>query len=442
MAKKSEQSQAVGPRNPDRSEGMPGLNVFRWLLGYGSGLVGSQVYYIGLAWTATQIATPAMVGVILAAGSVPRALLLLLGGAIADRYGPKIVAVWSDVARIAVTSFLIVLAVTDRLAVPALVVVAVIFGVIDAVFLPAAGSMPPHIVKSEYLNRVQAMRSLLQRLAMVTGPPLAGWLLVQAGEGAVFSAAAAAFAVSISALVLTRVTPPDNSTKVSTTPPIASSEKPGLATKKLNPSLFRESWAGLRYVLRHPVLRPTLVIVAVAELAVAGPITAGLPLLSEGQDWGAQGMGFILASFGFGATISALYITVAGGLPHAGLVALAATILMGPLLTAVGLAGSVSAAAIFGSLTGICGGICGTLISTFVLAVSDSEYLGRVVSLMTFASFGGTPVAYLMTGLISSWASPSTAFVIGGILVSCVGVVGLCVAPIRSSRVLNTRSEN
>ena len=41
---------------------------------------GDAVWTIALAWTAVQIASPAVAGLIVASGAVPRAVVLLFGG--------------------------------------------------------------------------------------------------------------------------------------------------------------------------------------------------------------------------------------------------------------------------------------------------------------------------------------------------------------------------
>ena len=63
---------------------------------------GDQLWTIALAWTAVHVASPAAAGLVVAAGTVPRALVLLLGGVVADRYDARRVMVLANGARIAV----------------------------------------------------------------------------------------------------------------------------------------------------------------------------------------------------------------------------------------------------------------------------------------------------------------------------------------------------
>ena len=63
---------------------------------------GDALWTIALAWTAVQIASPAAAGAVVAAGAIPRAITLLLGGAMADRYDALRVMTIANLVRIGV----------------------------------------------------------------------------------------------------------------------------------------------------------------------------------------------------------------------------------------------------------------------------------------------------------------------------------------------------
>ncbi|NQX11190.1 MFS transporter [Microbacteriaceae bacterium VKM Ac-2855] len=390
--------------------------VLRWLLGYGAGLLGNQIYVVTLACAATQVASPARVGLILAAGAIPRALLLLIGGAAADRYGPKRVALVSDAVRVLVVAVITVAAITDTAAVPILVILAVAYGILDALFIPAAGALVPHLVQPSEAASVQSTRSLLQRTALVLGPPAAGFLLAEYGYGAAFGATIALFIVSVGALwfVELRQVEPSND------------DRP-------RAGLLADVADGLRYVRRHAVLAPMLVVVAVAEIATAGPVTTGVPLLADAHDWGSQGVGLLLASFGAGAMATTLAIVIAGRIPHAGRVALGSMLVMGPALAMVGLAESLLGSMVAAVVTGICGGVCSTLIGTFVLTATDRQQLGRVVGLLSLATFGGAPIAYALTGLLADLINPNATFLISGGAVFVIALAAVLIPALRQA---------
>ncbi len=160
------------------------LNVLRWLAAYTASVMGDVVYFLVLSWSATRATGPSQAGLVIAAGALPRAVLMLGGGVLADRFGPHRVAVASDATRCVV---ILAAAVSVVLMPPSLwllVPVALVFGVVDAVFMPAVGALPPRITAPEQLARVQGMRGLSIRLSNAVGPLLAGVALAAGGPPA------------------------------------------------------------------------------------------------------------------------------------------------------------------------------------------------------------------------------------------------------------------
>jgi len=378
-------------------------NVVRWLVGFATSLVGDQVYFVALAWAATQVAEPAQVGLVLAAGSVPRLVLLLVGGVLADRWGAKRLMIGSDVVRSAVMATAALLLVTTTPTVVLLVVVAVVFGVVDALFLPAVGSLPPRLVEAPELARVQAMRGLVQRSAIVVGAPLGGWVVATHGAAAAFAVNAVTFAVSVLALAATRLRPaPD----VPAAPQSA---------------VLSEVAGGIGYVRRSRLLLPLLAAAAVGELGFTGPFNVGVPLLAAENGWGATGVGLLVGAFGLGAAVTTLALVVVGRLPRAGLAIGISICLMALAIAGIGLAPTRATAVVAALLLGLAGGVSGSLFGALMLASTDAAYLGRVVSLSSLASFGGIPVGYAATGALAGAFGPSSTFVLGAALSAAAG---------------------
>lgn len=162
-------------------------NTWRWLAAYAASLIGDGIYFLALGWAAAQVAGPAEVGLVMAAGAVPRALLMLGGGVVADRFGPRPVVISSDAVRCAVV---LALALVVALAAPGLwvlILVALVFGAVDALFMPAVGALPPRIAGPGQLVRVQGLRSLAERVGHTAGPPVAGLAMGLGGPAAAFA---------------------------------------------------------------------------------------------------------------------------------------------------------------------------------------------------------------------------------------------------------------
>ncbi|WP_419249027.1 MFS transporter [Streptomyces canus] len=168
-------------------------------------MIGDSVYYIALSWAAVQTGTPSQAGVVMAVSAVPRAVLMLGGGVIADRFGPRRVVILSDTVRCAA-----VLAVAGLLFLTGpglwpLAVLALVFGTVDAVFLPAVGALPARVTSRGQLARVQGMRGLGIRFASVVGGPLGGLAVAVGGAAAAFTFAGLLIAVSVPLLISVRL---------------------------------------------------------------------------------------------------------------------------------------------------------------------------------------------------------------------------------------------
>lgn len=391
-------------------------NVLRWLGAYTASTIGDSVYYMALAWAAARTGSASQTGLVLAAGSLPRAVLLLGGGVLADRFGPRRVVVASDTARCLVILGLAGVLLLTSPTVWMLIAVALVFGAADALFLPAVGALPPRITTASQLARVQGMRGLATRTATVVGAPLGGVAVALGGPVLAFAGAGLLFALALPLLLAVRMSPLPQSD--------------GAATGPAGPAR-RELADGLRHIRRHPVLGPLMLVVAVSELGFVGPLNLGLILLSEERGWGASGMGWVIAAFGIGAGASALVLTVRGRVPRAGLVmcltVLVGAIAIGALAYAPSVPLAAGAALLIGLFVGLGGALCGALTQT----AADPAYLGRVTSVSTLFTHALAPLSYPVTGAAVALRGTGPVFVASASLCASGAVAGLFLAPLR-----------
>ncbi|MFC8739581.1 MFS transporter [Streptomyces sp. NPDC057176] len=390
-------------------------NVLRWVGAYTASMVGDMVFFLALSWAAVQNGTPAQAGLVTAVSAVPRALLMLGGGVVADRLGPRRVVIGSDTVRcVTVLAVAAVLFAADP-GLWLLALLAVVFGTVDAVFMPAVGALPARITGKDQLARVQGMRGLAIRFAAVVGAPLGGLGVAVGGAAAAFAFAGLLIAVSVPLLISVRMRdlPADDASAARET------------------TAWRDLVGGLRYVRRHRVLGPLMVAIALGDLGFVGPLNVGLTLLADERGWGASGMGWVLAGFGTGAGVAALLLTVRGRLPRAGCVA-AGSIIPGAaaiaaLAHAPGLPVAVGTAVLVGLLTGLSGAMCGALLQT----QSDPAYLGRVTAVGGIVSLGIAPLSMpLSAAAIGVWGT-GPVFAVSAAVCGLGGVVALCAPGVR-----------
>ncbi|MDO0928162.1 MFS transporter [Streptomyces sp. TG1A-8] len=420
------QTPAAGERPAHRDP-----NVLRWLGAYASSMLGDSVYHLALSWAAVQAGTPARAGAVIAASALPRALLMLGGGVVADRLGPRRVVIGSDAVRCAAVLAVAALLHVTRPGLWPLALLALVFGTVDAVFLPAVGALPARITGRGQLARVQGMRGLAIRCAGVLGAPLGGLGVAAGGAPAAFALAGLLIAVSVPLLVSLRIRALPAEEGAGGRTGDGTEEGTGGRAGGGRPGVRSDLVAGLRHIRGHRVLAPLMLTIALGDIGFVGPLNVGLTLLADRRGWGASGMGWVLAGFGVGAGAASLLITVRGRLPHAGRAAgwaiLAGSVAIGALGHVPALAGAVAVAVLVGLFTGLSGALCGALLQT----QADPACLGRVTAVAGLVSLGLAPLSMpFAAAAIGAWGL-GPVFVASAAVCGLGGAVALCAPDLR-----------
>ncbi|MCP9959646.1 MFS transporter [Streptomyces sudanensis] len=400
-------------------------NVLRWLAAHTVSLAGDSVYFVALGWSAQKAAGPAEVGLVMAAGALPRALLMLGGGVVADRFDLRRVILGSDALR---CLLILTVAASTALTTPALwvlVAVALVFGAVDALFVPAVGALPPRITGPDQLARVTGMRSLSMRLGQIAGPPTGGLAMGLGGPAAAFAVAGLLFALSLPLLLATRIRPSGS----------CDGERPGSGTAR------QDLLDGLRYVRRHPLIGPLVAVGAVCELGLVSTLNVGMVLLNAERGWGPSGYGWIVGGFGAGAATGAALLAVAGRLPRAGLVLTGALLVCCGGAAAVALVPALWLAVVLAVVIGLCAGLFGGLSGALVQAAADPAYLGRVTSVAMLTLVGLAPLGYPLVGAaIGAWGA-APVFVACGAFAGLGAVAALASGAVRRAELPRRRPD-
>jgi MFS family permease len=385
-------------------------------------MLGDQFHVIALAWLVLDLTGSGLaLGTVLLAASIPRAVLIVVGGALADRIPPRRLMLVSDLARGLAVGILAGLALSGRAELWHLVGMGVVFGIADALFFPAMNAIVPQVVDTERLPAANGLVQSTVQLTTLVGPVLAGLLVVAVGTGAAFAIDAVSFAIAALALWLMRggrglATRPASDPTEPIAPAPASRSQRGLLAD------IRD---GARYAGADPAIRTLLVLSAVFNLAINGPVAVGLPWLAD-QRFGADAsiFGLMLAGFGLGALVGAL---VAGSLrqaPRQGTLLLAIASSLGIGMAGIGLApGPLVVLGVLAAM-GLGIGYLNVVVLAWLQAHVEPSMLGRVMGLAMLASFGLGPVSLALAGIIVDW-SATALFVGAGSLILIVGLVGL-----------------
>lgn len=397
-----------------RSE-VPG-RYWAWLGGTAVSLVGAQAMAFAMGWVAAGQGG-SFAALVLTGITLPRVLLLLVGGAVADRVGAWPVMVGSDTAMVVVMVALANAAWSSTDPRLPLLLTALAIGIVDAFYLPSTGSMPRRLVPPVALARAMSARHLAGQLALFAGPPVGSLILVATGLAGVALANAATFLVMLCVLVALR---PRGDGLEST----EAARSAGDRTEPTRP-VWRTALDGLRLAWRHRTLRPALLVTGVAAGFLLPVPSLLVPLLGREQGWSSQVAGAVVAAVALGTVTVAVTVLVRGALSRPGVAAAA-----GLLVAAVGVAllfaggstvlvvGDWPLAAVgAGVVLGAGSGLFATHVGPLILAAAPVTHLGRVQSVLVLVQ----SLALLLT----TNALGSLAGIVGAaaVLYACAGVL-------------------
>jgi hypothetical protein len=385
---------------------------FRLLwVGQSISMAGDGIFFVALPWQVYELSNaPTALAVVGIAWTLPMVLSLLAAGVASDRLDRRSVLIAGDVLRMAALAAMAALSLSGAIELWHLLVLAVFYGVGEAIFQPSFTAIVPQVVPQEDLLRANALKELVEPLGIrFVGPAVGGLTIEALSVGAAFALDAATFTASLVALLL--ISPKPAAVRAR-----ASSVRQDLA----------EAW---RYVRAHAWLWVTLASAALSLLASYGPLEVLLPyVIKNDLEEDAATFGFVLGAGGLGAILAAVVVGRGGGLPRRAVTLMFVAWTFATLLTgAFALANSAMqmyaiAFVIFGA-NAIGMIVWNTLMHTLV----PQELLGRVSSLDWFVSIGLIPVSFALTGPIAELAGAQATLIGAGVL-GALGMIGLFLA--------------
>ncbi|HEY7429725.1 MAG TPA: MFS transporter [Streptosporangiaceae bacterium] len=411
-AERGSSRRASGPWLALRSPG------FRWLVsGQLISNLGDGVYAVALPWyVLSHHGSSVLLGAVLAAYGIPRTALLIVGGQMADRFGPSRVMLGADLGRLVLAALLATVALPATLRPQLLVAIAAGIGAGEGLFLPASFSAMPSIVEDSQLPSGNALMSSGVQLAAFAGPALGGLVVATAGAGTGFALDAVSFGVSTLTLWrLTRIRAP----RAGIRPVAAHGGQAGLAD--------RPAAAGVWAFCRCD--RVFLLIVALtlaANLGSGGSAEVALPVFARQTLHGsAASYGALIAAAGIGALAGSLLAARLPGGRRPATIAGAAffgeAVLLAALAAAVRLPLAVVTIAAFGMLNAYGNVIMQTAFQRW----APRELLGRLSGLLLTASLGIFPVSVAVAGLLVRRFGPGAFFLASGVTLAITLLVAL-----------------
>jgi MFS family permease len=386
---------------------------FRLLwLGESLSLFGDQFYVIALPWLVFQMTGSSLAfGTVLMVAGIPRAVLLLVGGVMTDRFSPRAIMLASNLLRLAITVLLTLFVVGQTVQLWLLYVIAFCFGVVDAFFHPAYRAMAPMIVKEDDLQASNSLMLGTSHFMQIAGPGVAGVLVRSLGMALAFAFDALTFLFSAIMLMLMRP-PAQPGTPVDDEPP---------TTRR---SVLTEIGAMLAFVRADRVLPTIILVIAAVNLLFVGPLVVGTATLGQERfAEGAAAFGAMLSVFSIGMLAG----TLAAGTVRtrrAGVISLLLVAGEGALMIGVAHAPTLPIACGLWLLIGFGAGFGNVTVITLTQTLVTKDMMGRFMSLVVLAEVGLTPVSNALAGLIAD-VNVTALFVLAGGLLSLTALLAL-----------------
>lgn len=366
---------------------------FRWLFG-GSLLsqLGDQFSLIALPWLVLRMTGDTMVlGTVLAVMSLPRALLILLGGAVVDRYSPYRVLMLSKHASTVLLGLLAVLTVAGSPPLWAVYALALAIGVASAFSLPSATSLLPTVMPPALLGPANGLMMGARQISLFAGPLLAGLLIALFGDGAQsggsYTGIAIAFALDAASFALSAWT-------LSQVRPLQGKRE------QVRASVWRTMIEGLRYCWEDRSLRVCFAYWGAIAFFITGPVQVAMPVLADHVGSSASAYGILAGAYGGGTLLGMLFSGARPGfrIGSFGTTILLLDALVGLLFMPLGMIGAVWQGVGLLVAVGALGGFLQVNIFTWLQRHVVPAMLGRSMALFMFIFMGIAPLSSSLTG--------------------------------------------
>lgn len=402
--------------NNQPKEKNPMLNVlsirdFRLLfVGVSTSLLGDQFTLIATPWLVLQLTgDPLALGIVLALEGIPRALFMLFGGAITDRFSPRIIMLASDVVRFVLTVLMAVVVFTGIVQMWMLYAFGLGFGLVAGFAVPAGNSIVPMLVKEKDLQAGNSIIMGVGQLVSFVGPVVAGILIGKFAEsflgiGLAFGIDAITFAVSAITLWLMH----------------GGGKLPSAKDASDEESIWAAIAVGLKHVWDDKPLRLIFLVIAAVNFLYVGPILVGVPVLADQRlAEGAVAFGLLMSGFA-GGNLGGFLLAGALRRPTGKTMRLLLIALLAAFGIAMGIMGFINLTWIdFGLmlLLGLGNGYVTLILFTWIQTRTPKTMLGRIMSLLMLSSAGLVPVSQAISGAVGAWNLILLFVVAGGLIV-------------------------
>jgi DHA3 family macrolide efflux protein-like MFS transporter len=381
------------PPPPVRKDPM----VLVWLGAVGISWFGDYAWAVALAWTAAHTLSPVLAGVVLGAEMLPQALLVLVGGVLADRRDPRALLVAGQLGQAAVLVLGAIAWSSGVHGAPVLLAVAVAFGIAAGLTQPSGNTLVRQIVSSDDLGTVQGWNQISSRAMKLLGAPVGGVLVAWGGLVSVMVVDAVTFVVIAAVLLLV------------------------VRARFRLPRAIHDRWQdtlteGFHYLREHDTAKLFVIGLTALNVFVTPVAGLGVALRVNGSGWGAHWLGIADACLAAGAIVGSV-VGIRWQPTYGAAAGFRMLVLQGMAIAAVGI-GFRPMLVISMSVLGFTAGAASVWLSAAFIRAIDASHLGRVGSVTSLGDMTLIPLSVPALGAVVHLSSVLVATLACGLAMS------------------------
>lgn len=350
-------------------------------------VLGDYAYQVAFAWLVLSVShSAATLAEVMICNVVCSGALVLVGGAVTDRWSPRFVMICSHLSKGILVGVLCLLSADRAAHLWSFFAIAAAFGIADSFFWPASGSILPSLVSAEELPRANAIVAVGEQTAVFIGPVIGGLLVSVFSPAAAFALDALTF--FIAAWTVTRA------------PRIIqrAAEQDEWSIRELVSSVK----AGLSYARSKPQMRAILVVIAASTLAYSGLFAVALPAFAHGVGHSVEALGILVACWGAGQLAGSVSASVTGLPARWGMLILGMSVCEGLSFLAIGWTSSLAVA--YALLVVLGFGVAyssDVAIPTWIQVSTTPDMLGRINSIINLPRILLQPASIAAMGALA-----------------------------------------
>lgn len=378
--------------------------------------LGDMLYAVAMPWfMLSSGAGVQALGIVLTAYGIPRVVGVLLGGTLSDRWRPRRLMLYMDMARTFLMGLLAVLAAQGHPSLWSLCLASAFLGLSAGIFFPASLAILPSLLPDEALQAGNAFQATSTQTANVVGAGIAGVIVGWLQPTGAFALDTVTFLIS--ALTLALIHDVLTGTQQDTTREADAGQD---AEQVQGPQTF---WQFLR---ASRAMRFLLILTLFLNFGEAATLEVALPSFVHDQlHAGASSFGLMLTGFAAGAILGATFAGGLGNVKHPWLTSLLLFLGEGCLLATLPFTQNVIVEIGTMVLAGGCNSIGNVLALTLIQKVFPRHLLGRIMSAISFGVYGLYPFSVALSGVVIAHYGPLPVFLFTGISVGITCIIGV-----------------